>query len=398
MDEQLSDEAPYQPTYVIPASARSIAEQRITRANRRLRKLGIDEQFVMLALKEFIAEPDPDHPYRRSMLRFQLNAPSIAHAGWRFAGAHQATPDGHIVSYGSAAPATSMRCEHCGQNRRRGTVYTVVNGDNTIQVGSTCLEAFLGVKPDGLWALMFDAVGELDDDETYRSFSDPNLVARAVDVIYTALEVSDEGRKFVSRQHGSVETPATAALVSEALGRISHGLGDSADPERLERARQILAWVTEQPAEVSNYVDNLRAVLAGADRYVGRKHVGIAVSAVSAYHREQAKASAKAEVVPGFIGEVGERLRDLPVTVNRMTYLGLSEYGYPAPEKWFLSFRDEDGKTAVWFTTGEWGDRFDEGNTVLLTATVKAQEEYAGSPQTVLTRAKVTLVEPAPSE
>lgn len=83
-----------------------------------------------------------------------------------------------------------------------------------------------------------------------------------------------------------------------------------------------------------------------------------------------------------FLGEVGERLRDIKVTY-------ISCYGYDTRFGYSQSFRfeTEDGDILRW-TTGTL-QQLEVGEKVLLTGTVKEHKTYNGENVTILTRCKI---------
>ena len=80
-----------------------------------------------------------------------------------------------------------------------------------------------------------------------------------------------------------------------------------------------------------------------------------------------------------YVGEIGARLRDIPVTVKNIGGFD-SAYGY----KWVYTFEDEEGNRYTWFTTSQQGVSI--GTKVALTGTIKAHVEYKGAETTQLTR------------
>lgn len=83
-----------------------------------------------------------------------------------------------------------------------------------------------------------------------------------------------------------------------------------------------------------------------------------------------------------YVGEIGERLRDIPVTIKNISGFD-SVYGY----KWVYVFVDENENIYSWFTTTSQpvniGERFK------LTGTVKGHVIYKGSKNTQLSRCKL---------
>ena len=78
-----------------------------------------------------------------------------------------------------------------------------------------------------------------------------------------------------------------------------------------------------------------------------------------------------------YVGEIGERLRDIPVKVRNIGGFD-SAYGY----KWVYTFEDEDGNRYTWFTTSQ--QAVSIGATANLTGTIKAHVEYRGAETTQL--------------
>ena len=81
--------------------------------------------------------------------------------GWSFVAKIVHTPDGNIINHvpGSGEIPVGYRegataCDHCQTNRFRRDTYIVRRGSETQQVGSSCLEEFLGTNPGMLCAAM----------------------------------------------------------------------------------------------------------------------------------------------------------------------------------------------------------------------------------------------------
>lgn len=384
LDGPADDDEPWVPTYEMPKSALPEALKRIERANRRLTRAGVDNQFTY-ELEEYIHREEGD-PFGVAAVRLTLNAPVISSGEWTFTAAHEETADGHIISYGSAK-VDEMRCDHCGHKRRRGKVYTVTNKDGeTMVVGSNCLSLFLGVRPEGLWALSFglDAPGDEEDaDEPWSIGSRTgDLVLPAVDLIAVGLAASNDGKEFVPKSKASMRTPPTAEVVARDLHAL---IPESQEPARRAAAENILSWVNEQPEGESDFIDNLRSVLAGDERWVGRKHFGIGVAAIVAHRNALEWAARDSENAnaysPGHVGMVGERFRDLPMTV---AVVDVSEDMYGPKTR--LVFRDDtSGRQVIWWASGDRGE-LSPGDKVTVTGTVKEHSAYRDTDQTVITR------------
>jgi hypothetical protein len=385
------DWAPQPQVYEMPVSRFDEARMRIMAANRRLVRAGISEQFEF-DWEEYVHVPEGD-VVGVAAVRLTLSTPRISLEGWTFAGAHEMTADGHIVNYGSTR-VDEMRCDHCGHERRRGKVFTVQNEAGEVKVvGSNCMAAFLGVRPQGLWALTFDlerTENEEDAGGWGAAASTGDVTVPAVDLIGAALAASRDGEEFVPRSRATEKEPATADRVA---GQLRAMVVAGEEPERRAQAEKILSWVNEQPEGGSDYIDNLRAVLAGKERWVGRKHFGIGVSAVSAYRNAQEWAIRDAQrktehasiYEPGHVGQVGERFRGRPMTVMVVDVMPGDMHG---PKTRMVFRDDETGGQVIWWASGARREH-EVGDKVRLTATVKEHGVYRDVDQTTISRGVV---------
>lgn len=89
----------------------------------------------------------------------------------------------------------------------------------------------------------------------------------------------------------------------------------------------------------------------------------------------------KVEYHSDYVGEIGERLRNVKVTVRSIGGFD-SAYGY----KWVYTLEDEGGNLYTWFTTSQ--QSVSNGYVVSLTGTIKAHVEYKGARTTQLTRCR----------
>ena len=83
-----------------------------------------------------------------------------------------------------------------------------------------------------------------------------------------------------------------------------------------------------------------------------------------------------------FVGEIGERLYDIPMTVRNISGFN-SAYGY----KWVYTFEDKNGNVYSWFTTSQ--QAISVGMDCIVTGTVKAHVEYRKVFTTQLNRCKI---------
>ena len=393
------------PQYRFEGSSIEKAQAFIDKANNRLAKAGIEQRFEPVnEVKGTFERKEGQYPFQTvqelPFWEFELNYPSIGHDGWTFVASVSFEEGGTLVN---AVPGQSLvdwerpeehLCEHCGFKRHR-TKSFVLRNDETgeyMQIGSSCVVLFLGVKP-ALWAVDMEIPEfESDGGEYVAPRYDRNLW------LAITLSVTERGAKFVSRaRSGEQNGPASSDEVAEVYTPNRVLMGKSADykawvEEHRAEAQRILA---EEPEAIqslieagervgtdSDYGMNLQVALASET--VSSRALGILTSVVGVYHREQVKeAERKANPqVQGFFGEVKERLRGLELTVVAVKYID-GMYGTTT----LVVFRTAEGKTAKWFASGY--KEFELGQEIVADATIKGHETYEGNDQTMLTRVTV---------
>lgn len=219
------------PTLVIPTWAVERAEHKVELANRRLEREGITERFDLERedgpIEHRAPTPTEVHLYACApgqMYSFQyteitLNRPSISHDGWQFAAALDRVP-GTDEFMMRSAPGQDFggwrpeprRCDHCGTFRDRNTTYLVTDPDTgqTLQVGASCMEAFLSIQPKGLWTFGLAGDDLHEDDDGSAPLSSMTVTDNR-DLIAEALVASEMGKRCVSRSRseewGTRSTP-----------------------------------------------------------------------------------------------------------------------------------------------------------------------------------------------
>lgn len=390
-------------TFHMRSSRLGEAMERIEKANARLARAGIEARFTYTVQTYVKTSQTGVHT---EMAAVELNQPVLSFDGWSFTGAFDFTPDGSVIAAyrGENAPdVTEPSCEHCGSNRRRDRVYTLhsdTEGDK--QVGKTCLGAFLGIRPAGLWALgddlnlsEFDADSDLDDDSHRRGGS--SQVFPAEDLIAAALAISDDGKNFLSRAKATFNEPSTGQLLLDGWDTAFQQVTD----KQQVAARELIAWVKDQDSTGNDYLQNLQAALVGGEgKWVKRKHVALAVSVIAAHNaaldrerekqiRKEQKAARKKE----FLAPKGEKIGDLTATVQLIRQFE-SGFGYGSSRKMntMVVMITDTGHTVKWTTASSipygQGDRVKIGK-----ATVKGNDMYGTGDdaqwQTVVIRAQL---------
>lgn len=377
--------------FTFPSERLALAATKIERANRRLEHAGISERF------SFDTELNVVNNEGKliEMATITLNRPSLSFGDWKFTGAHQFTADGQVLSFADERldfKVEDSHCDHCGKTRQRGSVYTLhsdVEGDK--QVGKSCLSAFLGIKPVGLWALESDLdFSDLEPDESDEGFGNygGSQVYPAEDLVLAAVIASDAGG-FTPKSRATGERPATAELVLDNFT----GLVENATSSHREKAAEILQWINDQKPEPDNdYMQNLRASIAGDSRWVKTKHVGIAVSVVGAYdnareyiERQRLRDEQNSKIKKSYLAPPATKVKDIGATILSAN---MSEGYRPGSTQTLVKMLDDDGHLLTWWASG--AKHFEAGDKIVVAATVKKNDEYRDEFQTVLTRAKIT--------
>lgn len=393
-----------------PAYNVGLFKAKVSQANKRLLKAGLDARFEMtytdFERKRNVSAVDHSvvsghdavfvtEPWVRAEMAGPLR---LSHGHFTFVARLVSEEAGVTVhsapgqELGGFAPNGTTGCDHCGVDRARTRLYLVRDerDGSIIQLGHSCIELYTGVSPKGLWALTFDE--ELSEVAASGggSFGPQHYGASIAAVLAYAFAHSDQGRSY---QRSDGYGPSTAGMVRTSLFGNIHQLREAdrayftakaAEASTYLADTELLAAITASvntTAEDSDYGRNLRVILAGES--VSGRNVGILASLVKVYARAmQLEAERKATpVVSGFLGVVGERIRNIGGVAKTVVY---SDGAYGTTT--FLVGITDDGHTLVWSASRglavNVGDRF-----TITAATVKAHEPYRNVDQTVITRA-----------
>ena len=398
-------QAPEVHAYRFEGSSIEKAQAFIDKANNRLAKAGIEDRFEAVnEVKGTFERKEGQYPFQTvqelPFWEFELNYPSIGHDGWTFVASVSFEEGGTLVN---AVPGQSLVdwerpeehvCEHCGVKRYRNRSYVLRNDETGefMQIGSSCVVLFLGVKP-ALWAVDMELPEFEQDGGSYVAPRFDRDLWLAI-----TLSVTERGAKFVSRaRSGEQNGPASSDEVGQVYLPNPHLMNKNHDykvwvEEHRAEAQRILA---EEPEAIqalieagegvgldSDYGMNLAVALASET--VSSRALGILTSVVGVYYREQVKeAERKANPqVQGFFGEIKERIRGLELTVVAVKYID-GMYGTTT----LVVFRTAEGKTAKWFASGY--KEFELGQEIVADATIKGHETYEGNDQTMITRVTV---------
>lgn len=402
-------------TYVIPADNRETVEKKLAEINKKAVKLGttpISITFVrdhIETVRVPVNEEYPDgpkHEFQREWLAATVDGASAVVADYTFLATLRHTTDGNIIS---AVPGNDVpreyrnapsSCDHCRTARRRSATYLVRHVDGSVkQVGKSCLIDFFGHDPHRMvaWAEALGAFnswfGSLTDEDGERIARVEPTYTLADYLVKVAAVIRQDGWVSKGKAATTQDLTATASTawrlqtlrVRTKWDREFEARYVPATEEDRETARLTLEWAEAKFAQDddarNDYLHNLSVIYAGG--LVNFRTAGLAASMIPAYRRDTAKATeAKTLAASGstHVGAVGDRLRDLRVTVLGVIDMEPTMYG----PRQLIKVQDDAGNLFVWFTGSAPDVKPEEVH--YLTGTVKRHGTFAGVAQTELSR------------
>ena len=305
-------------------------------------------------------------------------------------------PDVEIGEYGQDWNGS---CDHCGSTRARVHGYVIEDPNGRKIVGKSCVRDYLGMD-------------------------NPQMMLRVLQEVTALSNMGDEEEGFGRGGVWSTEVWGVVAAASAAVALFGYGKADmdelstksrvqklmsSAPPKGDEEkklkaemdtrgdhyydlARATIDWARNLDPKGSDYLNNVKVILSSD--YIGAKHLGVAVSAASAYQQhlarlqriEDAKNGVSAST--GHVGVLKKRM-EADVTVERIIAINNQWGNYR-----IFIFRTTDGANMKWTTSNDTdtmvGDRpLNQGDKVRLAFTPQKHDMYQDQPQTVVNRCKI---------
>lgn len=436
--------------YVIPEENKADVEKKVEALNRRAVKLGVSPITISWAhdhtqtWKVERVEGSPEYGYNefaRQWLACTVEGAAVRIAGYAFLATLHHTTDGNIIA---AVPGRDVprefrnapsACGHCRTTRTRSATYLLeeLATGRVTQVGRDCLQDFLGNDPHklGAWAEMLGAFASWFipmEDEGHRprtewAFSLEHFLGAVAGVIRMDGWVSKK-RAQESNDAATASTSwgwLTVLAGTKTEREMTARYGTEPDADRATVAL-VIEWATKEFGEettrtdLNDYEHNLSVVVRSG--LVSQRVAGLAASLIQAWRRatqvaEERKAAADAPPSE-HVGTVGERLRDVPVTIKAVIPMPPTEFG---PRE-LVKMADDAGNVFAWFTgaLGSWTFPLPEGidgadaeeavkprspvsgDRMWLTGTVKKHSSFQGSKQTELSRCALASYAPAPKK
>ena len=374
-------------TFLIPASKRSLVEDKVFKMNKRGSKLKLDPIVLSWGTPKMndVAAGKPTTLVIPVSVTGPLN---ISYSGWEFAATIQHLPDSENIIYGifdiSKIPAkyknAKSDCEHCQVYRKRNDTYIVHNQttNHFCQVGSSCIKDFLGGdSPDDLLnkvnfiseSLYFfkgmEATDALNRQDTFFSLEEV--------LSYASAQIRLFGWMPKSKAYEARVT-STAEIVYDKFLNSENTLLTDQD---LTKAKYAVSWaegLTDDQVNNSSYLYNIRAIARSG--LINHKAIGFAVSIVPAFDRacQERKPSEH-------VGSVGSR-QDFNLLFDKK-YSYQTQYGM----MYKYIFHDDSGNVLCWSTN--FFKEFNTGTHYLVNGLVKSHTEYKNIKQTEITRCRI---------
>lgn len=406
-------------TYTIPTYQFGDFVTRIAKLNRKAKRLGCLPASYQVVGETTIKVPTPED-FESDEKFYEIPAKIVSVAGTApQVGDHQLLArieylgDGEKSKLFHTVPGTDIKvderfrglsahvCEHCNTSRVRRDTFVVRNtiDGEQLQVGRNCLADFIGgVSPEQIAAnaaylKLFDNIGG-EGNDGFRGYFHDRIDTKKVLCLTSAYinvygwvpksQSNDQFRPTSSRvyDHFCNQTRFTQEEKAEVIAFDAM----SKDIINTSRATDVINWIKNDLAPVAknDYELNLCTLVVGD--LTETRHLGIVCSAVSAYQRAMNRgveyARKKIEhAKSAYVGTVGDRLRDLAVTVQFVKSMN-SIYGSTT----LVKFVDETGNIMSWFASGD--KIYQPGQKLVITGTVKAHKEYQDIKETQLTRVK----------
>ena len=406
--------------YTIKATHVEALEAQIAILNKKAVKLGCQPAVLTFLGEKIVTRKDEvtgiEHQVVYKLVSVEGETPKFA--GWTLVAAIEKQESGeNLVSCvpGQAPPqeyrTTDGHCDHCNVNRRRKEVFVLRHDDGKhVQVGRQCIGDFLGtVSPEAIvsraaWAfdlgrMMSDAEGEewggggrveigFGMDQFVKTTA---LVIRKLGwvsrKVAQEMEFTGGPRSTCEIVMGLLSPPPRDSDARRILKEFiaKHDLYATERDEKL--ATEAIAWGKALATDDSEYLYNL-GVAVRLD-FVKGKTAGLMCSLISAFQRHldrEAELNMKKATNKDrkHVGVVGERQGFEQLTVKTIRSFD-NEWGVTT----LIRFEDAAGNVIVWFKSGD--TYIEEGQVLDITGTIKAHEDYKGTPQTVIQRAKIGL-------
>lgn len=312
---------------------------------------------------------------------------SISYNGWSFAATIQHLPTGENIFHsivGHDIPThyrtVGSECEHCKVKRYRKDTYLVFNKDldEYIQVGSSCIQDFLGGNvPESILnnvtivSNIYAFLEGMDEQDSVGNFFHIRKF-----LAHTSACIREYGWLSKSKAY-EVGGQPTVSLVNERLYLTKDNELIDKDWELADNAIEWAELLSDSEVEESDYLYSIRAIVRSA--IVESRTSGFAASIISAYNK--AISSKQTSTISNHVGAVKTKDTFNLKVINALTYQG----SYGTCYKYIFS--DDQGNILYWNASNS--QNLHVGEKYVITGTIKAHTEFKGVKQTQINYCKI---------
>lgn len=380
-------------SFVAPAARASVIAEGLDTLSRRGEKLGLAPVVYSISEARTVTErvmcpwENIDKTVVKTVVDVTVEDRSCHIDGFELMAQITHTSEGNLVSplgeedvdvKWCSAPAS---CDHCGHDRRRLSTYLIrqVDTGKLVQVGSTCLNVFMGHASALSIALHLADVrvqvaGFIEDEPMGYGRGGASDLALWLGVTVDVIREHGFLSRGKSREQGGIPT---SDRVLEIMLDHKH---PTATQEAWDKAQAIIEWAAALDAS-STYEGSLKTIAKLG--FVDSKTQGFASSMPSAYDR--ATAPTPVGLPSEYVGKVKER-REFTATLTGVT----SFEGYYGVT-WVFTFTEACGNVIVWLGSSNpdvggvaLSDR--RGEVLTFKGTIKAHDVFRGVKQTKVQR------------
>lgn len=361
-------------------SARNAFEAFVAKKNRKAVKLECSQIQYSFG-NTFFDKVDTGNTYE--FIEVFIDESTIRVTGWNIIGRLDdnegetiiITNFGHDMS--AYRDADTKTCDHCKTARNRKAVYIIKesSSNQTMRIGSTCLNDFVGHKSAVQYAQLMSWVGDIEataETEEWLSFGKDEYCFDVMDVLATAAVAIRENGYISKDKAESLTVTSTADDVKYVLTK-KIPIITEADTDMAEAA---VEWFNTTTHKDSDYFYNM-GKLVNAE-YTKMRFIGILVSLIPVY--QKAIAVKTVSVKSEYVGNIGDKKVRFDVVCNKITTVH-TQFG----TSYLYMMTTTEGNAIKYFTKAGFAV---EGEEFSFLATIKDHQEYNGFKQTVVTRGK----------
>ncbi|MND12109.1 hypothetical protein D3C87_587490 [compost metagenome] len=293
-----------------------------------------------------------------------------------------------------ALMACKPNCDHCKQQRVRNQTFLLYNEETKEekQVGSTCVDDFLGEKSIGKMINLFDINYLLSTDYDSELRDDYSSGRRTNEFIPAELLVAIADsitRKygFVSMPNSTPTNPSTASLIKHEFRKpgadslkIMSDFVNNKENIFISSAKEICAWISSKKPENSYLISSLSLAKREFIDLSEFFQVAIAASWPNSMIKELENKKQSEIKLNEYFGEPKQRGK-LKLRVSGLYSETETMFPYVA-----VTMFDDQGRQFRWKASMGSCPEINIGKTYVLTATIKEHNEYKERKQTQLTR------------